>query len=111
MEFHHIIVFSTVLATNWLPITIEKPTGAGGVAREQKEIGIIVSNRYATFEAEGPAGITNRVLTSSTVHMPPQMLLREPVQFMVPTNVWNFRPHPGGSIIFTNLGPTITIEQ
>lgn len=55
---------SSVLTTNWLPITIDRPRGDGTMEQVRKEVGIVIYSEYATFVA---GGRTNRVLVEQRI--------------------------------------------
>lgn len=106
------LLFATVLATNWLPITIDKPNGDGTTRKENWEVGVIVSNRFAVFKADG---LTNRVLVSSGIQMPEKSLVREVIPaYFVATNawrpIWDFRVNPQWEIITNSSARSRTLE-
>lgn len=74
------ITLLTALSTNWMPMTLQSPNGDGTCSAAQKEIGIVVSNRYAQVVADGR---TNKILVSSSAMLPVELLIRDvPVLFM-----------------------------
>lgn len=79
------IILLTALSTNWLPMTLQSPNGDGTCSLVQKEVGIIVSNRYAQVVADGR---TNKILVSSSAMLPVELLIRDrPQSMMVMTNI------------------------
>src|SRR5688572_25011389 len=64
----------SVLATNWLPMSVAQANGDGTTRNKAMEVGIVVSNRYAQVWADGES---NQVLISSTPIATTPLLLRE----------------------------------
>lgn len=78
------VIMLTLLSTNWLPITLQAPIGDGSNHELKKEIGIIVSNRYAQVVADNK---TNRILISSQAVPPKAFLIRDYQQtILIQTN-------------------------
>lgn len=80
------ITLLTALSTNWLPMTLQSPNGDGTCSAAQKEIGIVVSNRYAQVVADGR---TNKILVSSSAMLPVELLIRDvPQMRTMMTNIY-----------------------
>lgn len=93
------IILLTALSTNWLPMTLTAPNGDGTTYEAQKEIGIVVSNRYAQFVADGK---TNKVLVSSEALPPKAFLIRD--KTIVITSIYT-------NGIFTNWAHNIKFKD
>ena len=78
------ITLLTVLSTNWLPMTLQSPNGDGTCSAVQKEVGIVVSNRYAQVVADGS---TNKILVSSSAMLPVKLLIRDQQKYITVTSM------------------------
>lgn len=89
------VLLLTVIATNWLPLTVQSPNGDGTTSPKNVQIGILISNRFARVVADGK---TNQILVSSEAQPPRLFLLREqPRESILFVTNWQ-----GGTIKFFN---------
>ena len=77
------LIILTIVSTNWLPMSVEVPTGHGTTTKVEKEIGILSSNRYAKVIADNK---TNTMLLSSEPVLPKAMLVRDKETWQLTTN-------------------------
>jgi hypothetical protein len=91
------ITILILLQTNWLPMSISQPVGDGSVAQSPHEIGITLSNRYATVIADNR---TNKILLSSEV-VKNSVIVRKRENGYYITNDMRFPP--AQHLIITNL--------
>jgi hypothetical protein len=68
------LLIESKLSTNWLPMSISYPNGDGTSTPQQKEIGVVMSNRYARVIVYNQ---TNTMLLSSEVMKESTFLLRD----------------------------------
>lgn len=85
------VILFTVLATNWLPITVQQPNGDGSTKPVNKEVGILVSNQMARVVT---GKTTNTILVSSEVVPPKEFLLRDQPQYITLHSATNFSSLP-----------------